>query len=263
MNLQKPIRWKRKINSLLWRIINWLENNNNTNFETNGEKYFLEQLFPAFSKQENNCLLDVGAHEGAWAITAEKILQKQNIPHTIHLFEPMRQTFEKLKQTIPQNNSHFILNNLGASDHTQEQEIFYDRQGSTLASLHPRNLAQNTVLQTDNIQLIRLDEYIENQKINHIQLLKIDVEGHEKAVLEGLGQYLNPTFIDAIQFEYGATTRDANYSLLQLYQLLEKKQFILAKLMPQRIEKRPYELRLEHFNYANYVALSPKMILKP
>ena len=43
-----------------------------------------------------------------------------------------------------------------------------------------------------NVQVKRLDEYIKNDKnINQIDLLKIDTQGYELEILEGLGTELN------------------------------------------------------------------------
>ncbi len=72
---------------------------------------------------------------------------------------------------------------------------------------------------------MRADEYIEKNKIKHISFIKIDVEGHELKVLEGLGNYLNADFIDYIQFEYGGANLDSHSSLLEIYEVLEKSNF--------------------------------------
>ena len=61
-----------------------------------------------------------------------------------------------------------------------------------------------------------------------------------------------------IQFEYGGTTLDAGTSLRDLYRLLSDRGYRLAKLYPDALEIRPYRPWMEHFSYANYVALSPR-----
>jgi hypothetical protein len=48
------------------------------------------------------------------------------------------------------------------------------------------------------IDIVRLDTFIKQNNIQHIDLMKIDVETHEPQVLEGMGGYLKkfqPTFI--------------------------------------------------------------------
>jgi len=39
-------------------------------------------------------------------------------------------------------------------------------------------------------------KYIDQKEIPHIDLLKVDVEGHELSVFEGFGKYLSGDFID-------------------------------------------------------------------
>lgn len=64
----KPSRFKRAIRYKLMGIFNRIENNNDCNFETNGEKIFLENLFVEFSKdkERKRVLFDVGANIGKY-----------------------------------------------------------------------------------------------------------------------------------------------------------------------------------------------------
>ncbi len=90
--------------------------------------------------------------------------------------------------------------------------------------------------------------------------MKVDVEGHEMNVLTGLSSYLVENFIDFIQFEYGGTNLDSHTSLMELYELLEKSGFYVAKVMPCGLEIRTYQPWMDNFQYANYVAISKKIM---
>src|SRR5262249_29672132 len=90
-----------------------------------------------------------------------------------------------------------------------------------------------------------------------IDLLKLDVEGSELAALQGLAGRLRPDVVDAIQFEYGGTALDAGTTLRDSYRLLTGHGYVLAKLFPRALEVRSYRPWMEHYAYANYVALSP------
>jgi hypothetical protein len=91
-------------------------------------------------------------------------------------------------------------------------------------------------------------------------LLKLDIEGFELAALRGAGERLTPQFIDVVQFEYGGTTMDAGATLRDLYGLLEVRGYAVAKLFPSAVEVRKYATWMEHYAYANYVALSPRWL---
>jgi hypothetical protein len=63
---------------------------------------------------------------------------------------------------------------------------------------------------------------------------------------------------DIIQFEYGGTTLDAGVSLRQIVEWLARKNYRIAKLFPHALELRNYSEWMENYDYANYVALSPR-----
>ena len=157
-----------------------------------------------------------------------------------------------------------FLNNFGASDKNCEATIFYDKEQSGLASLYRRNLnAYNLELsKSESIKLKRLDNYIDEKSISHIDFIKIDIEGHELRAFEGFGKYLNGNFVDYIQFEYGGANLDSHTSLMELYNFLENRGFKIAKVMKNGLEIRKYSPFMDNFNYANYVAISDKVLGK-
>ena len=116
--------------------------------------------------------------------------------------------------------------------------------------------------QSETVQTIRLDSYIKAKRITHIHLLKIDIEGHEIAAFEGMGEYLSGDFVDFIQFEYGGANLDSKTSLMDLYALFESRGFVVGKLMPRGVELRAYKAWMENFQYANYVAISRPLAQK-
>lgn len=162
------------------------------------------------------------------------------------------------------NKANFRLNNFGVSDKNTVATIYYDKEQSGLASLYQRNLeSYNLELnQSEQIFLKRMDDYIEKNNIQHIDFVKIDIEGHELKAFEGFGKYLDGEFIDYIQFEYGGCNLDSHTSLMNLYKFLELRGFSIAKMMPKGLEIRIYSPLMDNFNYANYVAISRKHILK-
>jgi hypothetical protein len=141
-------------------------------------------------------------------------------------------------------------------------EIYYDSEGSGLASMYNRNLKAigKELKIKELIKTQRLDDYIKNANINHIDFLKVDVEGHEKAVFEGMGGFLNPDFIDYIQFEYGGANLDSMTSLIDLYEILESRGFLIAKILSDALHIRNYSSFLDNFEYSNFVAISKRLI---
>jgi len=115
--------------------------------------------------------------------------------------------------------------------------------------------------QVDNDSLRRktgliLDSYFSAARVKHVHLLKLDVEGAEFRALTGLGEYLDPEFLDFVQFEYGGANLDARIPLKAFFELFEAKGFVVARLLPTGLQVRAYRSWMDNYAYANYVAIS-------
>lgn len=258
---------RNKFRSLVLRIFCYLENNNNADFLTNGESFFLDNLFDYFGKNcrdhEKVILFDIGANVGKYTQVLLGKSTHLNNKVKIHLFEPTHACFDILQKKF----SHFdqvVLNKKAVSNKFKTAEIFYDEQKSGLASFYKRNLNAYSIQmnQSESVDAIRLDSYINEKNIEHIHFLKIDIEGHESEALEGAGAYLSGDFIDFLQFEYGGANLDSHTNLMDIYDFFEKAGFVLAKVMPKGLNIRPYKPWMDNFQYANYVAVSAKIIGK-
>ena len=240
-----------------------IENNNNCDFETNGEKLFLRNLFKEFSRENEGTktIFDVGANIGKYSQMLMDFAEQYNVSVDIHTFEPTVGCFEILKDRFG-TCSKISLNRKGLSDTESKCFIYYDREQSGLASLYKRDLRYCNIelSESEEIETICAEKYIDQKQIAHINYLKIDVEGHELKAFEGFGKYLSGYFIDYIQFEYGGANLDSHTSLMELYTYLGGRGFKIAKLLPKGLEIRAYNPDMENFRYANYVAISNRML---
>jgi FkbM family methyltransferase len=255
MNKFKTPAFLSRLRSILFTLFNRLENNNNADFHTNGEKHFLNDFIHTL--HGDIVLFDVGANVGGYSKILIDLCKQHHLHYTLHLFEPTQSCFATLKQLFT-SEERIHLNNVGVSDARLSTEIFYDAEQSGFASLYKRDQSLMNVQmnKSETISLVRLDEYISQNNIQRIDFLKIDIEGHELAAFRGLGKYLNGDFIKAIQFEYGGSNLDSGTTLRQLYHELENGGFTIFKVMKKGIEQRTYRLSMENYQYANYVALS-------
>lgn len=225
MNLKQRIR--RKIVSKLDKLRNFLENENNSNILTNGEAHFLH-LFRNFSKNKKVTVVDVGSASGDY-----------------HSLIPEAEVFAF------DGRQNFLVSDINGSCK------FYIRdRAPELSSVNRLSYLDDKYgpVTEKEVSTKRLDTLIEENQIKHISLLKIDVEGHELHVINGLGRYLRNDFIDFVQFERGNSEADCR--LKDLYGLFESKGFSIYKIYRRSIEKIPYMSSNENLNYANYVAVS-------
>ncbi|RRD66105.1 FkbM family methyltransferase [Fretibacterium sp. OH1220_COT-178] len=240
------------LKKVAWRLYAWAENLNDCNFESNGEGYFLSHL-PFEEQKEPFIFFDVGANMGKYS----QMLLKQFPDAEGHLFEPLPSCAAELRDVFIDNKTVHI-NEAAVSDEEETRSLWFADPQNTLASFYRRDPAScgvdaNSFLE---VKTITLESYIKSHGIKHIHLLKVDVEGHELKVLEGLGGFLRPDFIDLIQFEYGGAGIDSMTSLRSLYRLFESRGFIVCKLMPKGLCRRCYYPVMDNFQYSNYVAVS-------
>jgi FkbM family methyltransferase len=256
---------QRKLRSLALRLFYAVENNGDADFETNGERVFFNNLFALLTSNTAGDLIlfDVGANVGKYS---QMILDKSkmsNVNIRLHLFEPTSSSFEVIKEKFSGINQ-IILNRKAVSEIDGEAEIFFDRACSRWASLYKRNLSAFSVemKRSEVVETIRLESYIERNGIKHINFIKLDIEGHEIAALKGVGRYLDHSFIDFIQFEYGGANLDSHTNLMELFALFESAGFVVAKVMPKGLDPRTYQPWMDNFQYANYVAISKNVTHK-
>ncbi|MGK7931022.1 MAG: FkbM family methyltransferase [Microcystaceae cyanobacterium] len=265
LKIKKQSYWRKVIQSLLLKGLTKLENNNNADLISNGEEHFINQYFDFLNKSDSDPIVvfDVGANVGDYSDLVSQKLSSLKLAYKIHLFEPTQDCYDILQQKFSDYQSIFV-NHFGCSDAEESRTIYYDQKRSGLASLYHRNLRSYALElnQTEQVYLQRLDTHIAKYSVTKIDLLKIDVEGHELSVLQGLGKHLNPDFINTIQFEYGGANLDSKTSLLELYTCLSNSGFVLTKIMPTFLEIREYRPHMENFQYANYLAVSPRIIDK-
>lgn len=259
ISFQKENPLLEKIKNILFTINNRFDNNNNPDIDTNGESKFLDRFLTSFDK--GITVFDVGANIGHYSEIIVNRCSHINLNYEIHLFEPTKSCFAELTGKFG-NNPNLYLNNFGVSDKDGSSTIFYDAEKSGFASLYQRNLQHENITMNNHEEIIikRLDGYIDEKKTSHIDLLKIDIEGHELCAFKGLGRYLNSGFITAIQFEYGGANLDSHTSLKDFYSVLEPAGFEIYKIMKNGLEKKNYTGRIENFQYANFVALSKEFI---
>jgi FkbM family methyltransferase len=257
----KPISFfQRSLKGVLSRILEFIENNNNADFYSNGESDFVESVFQSYKNQAIN-IFDVGGNNGSYVSIIIKNAAKYSVNYKIHVFEPVKASYAILKEKYG-SNPNVILNNFGLSDNNGEQVIYLNKEGSSLASLYPRDLQQYNISMDmkEVVVLKKLADYVDETKIDKIHFLKIDIEGHELSAFNGFGKYLSPEFIPLIQFEYGGANIDSKVFLKDLYKVLEAKGYCLCKIKKGFLEKRKYNAKMENFQYANYVALNNSLI---
>jgi FkbM family methyltransferase len=116
------------------------------------------------------------------------------------------------------------LNNMALGKALGQAELYSERDGSVLASLSKRRLDHFDIdfKYSETIKVDTVDHYCAEHNIQHIDLLKLDVEGHELDVLNGATKLLQGKSIEMISFEFGSCNLDSRIFFQDLYYFLKE-----------------------------------------
>jgi len=218
---------------------------NNADMEINGEVNALRKLLECGNESPE--VYDVGANRGQWCEAVLRIRPKARV----HCFEPSRRAFEQLiGRGFPPN---VVYNAIGMGERDGTLELHVDPNCLELSSVY-RAGAANDGLDTEQVRIGTVSSYSKEHAVAFIDFLKIDVEGHEFAVLRGAAEMLAEKRIRFVQFEYGSRYINARVFLKDVIAFVRKFDYSLYKITP--CECRPildYTPRLERFENANYL----------
>jgi len=225
-----------------------------SNVNNSGEAAVLKYLLQKSDPEKLLCIFDVGANKGQFLGLVTENLRQQ--PHVTHCFEPGLTTFNILTGAVAKKTP-VILNNFALSKARGKSTLYYDKAGSGLASLTKRDLSHvNKPFESSEDVLVEtLDAYCEKNNIAFIDLLKIDVEGHELDVLSGANDMLRHGKIGLITFEFGGCNIDTRTFIKDFFMLFDSLDMQLNKITPSGyiypIEN--YTEIQEQFSTANYL----------
>jgi FkbM family methyltransferase len=148
-------------------------------------------------------IFDVGANIGQTATCFA-----DHFPGSaIYSFEPVEETFKLLQKKVTGSAQiHCFQLGLGARSGTRSMYTCRDYNG--LATLQHQAVSDSHFDRMEQVIITTGAEFCDAQQISAIDLLKIDVEGHELAVLEGFGARLRND-VKMIYAETGFDRADA------------------------------------------------------
>ncbi len=142
------------------------------------------KLWSELSKVSNT-ILDVGANTGLYSLTS-KALNKNS---KVIVFEPVERNFEKLIRNIQLNRMDIVAEKVALSSKSGTSYLYdYDQDLVYAATLEP-HAEESAYSKKYLVNVTTIDQYVSENKISKIDLIKIDVETHEPDVLVGYSEY--------------------------------------------------------------------------
>jgi FkbM family methyltransferase len=165
-------------------------------------------------------ILDVGANVGDVAEAA--LLSYPNAK--VICFEPVSDTFQMLQSRLQPHpgRAYFYKSALSDRAGTEEINITSFHGANSLepqAKLHQDLNPHVRELRKEKIDLVRLDDVAGSFPVDKIDILKIDVEGHEVPVLKG-GRNFIANNVDVVIIEI-SLMRDASFENQALFEIFD------------------------------------------
>ena len=169
-------------------------------------------------------IFDIGASNGSWSAKIHDVFPKA----TFHLFEPLAflPSYQEVLQWVMQNHPEFTMHRvaLGTENKRVDMRIKADGYSSTTLEFeHPD-------FQRQSVDQRKLDDYVAEFSLPLPDLIKLDVQGAELAILSQAPQCLNHAelvFAETwLKRGYGVQTP----YITELIEFLEKYDYRLAEL---------------------------------
>lgn len=128
---------------------------------------------------KDSVVIDVGANIGYYTLLLAKVCKK------VYAFEPDKNCFEILKKNIDENKlKNVVLFNLAVSDKKEKAEFIIDKENLGNSRIQTPQSSGQLPLTGEHKTILceSLDNFIKNEKVD---LIKIDVQGHEPKVILG------------------------------------------------------------------------------
>jgi FkbM family methyltransferase len=227
---------------------------------SSGEHAIIGRLGQTGLGHQPLCIFDVGANKGQFLGLIERGMQGSSFH--VHAFEPGRSAFQILHEDFG-DHPGVTLNRAGLGNQSGEADLFYDQPGSVLASLSRRELDHFGIAfkYSEKVAIDTLDEYCSRKQIGRIDLLKLDVEGHELDVLQGGKRMFAERRVGMATFEFGGCNIDSRTYLRDFHHFFRDHGMnAIYRIAPSGalVLMGPYREAHEQFGTTNFLVMQGK-----
>jgi FkbM family methyltransferase len=157
--------------------------------------------------RKGDVVLDIGANIGYYTLIAARKIGAEG---RVYAFEPEPANFELLKKNVKLNNYRNVV---------LENKAVSNKNGTSKLYIHPTSTGGHSLTQKSDVQIqvetVTVDSYFE--KMERIDLVKMDIEGAETLVIQGMSDVLRKNKQLKIIMEFDLkTVRHAGFTLRQL-----------------------------------------------
>ena len=176
--------------------------------------------------------VDLGANLGVFTLLGAKLVRPNG---RVYAFEPEPANYSLLGKNIQANgyDDTVLAAPYAISDQSGEATLFLAKYGTSTATLHRRARVE---IEKEKVSCITLDAFFRELGWPPVDLIKMDIEGNERAALAGMTEIVrrNPSLKLVVEFA-SATMRAANVSPEELFAALETCGFSRFSLVDQAV----------------------------
>ena len=190
-----------------------------------------ERIVKFIDNKNVKIVVDIGAHKGEFL----KHIKKIKSIRKVYSLEPQKKVYRELLKEI--DNKKFFAYNIAISNRNGKQKMQINdfSMTSTLSKVNENSIyykIKNLIIgnKKKNFEYIKtekLDLFTKKRKLNKIDLLKVDTEGHELNVVKSGLKTLKKTKYLLIEFRQNDLY--LNYSSQALHKIVLKNNFKLIK----------------------------------
>jgi len=155
-------------------------------------------------EKKNPIIFDIGGNIGQ---SISRFKKNFNDP-IIHSFEPNKNVFDIMVNNF-KNDKKVFCNNYALGDKNEEKNFNITNMSgkSSFYKVNPDTSRikiekyKPSILKTEKVKIIKLDDYIEEKKIDYVDFMKIDAQLYEDKILQGSLKSLQNNRIKILQVE--------------------------------------------------------------
>ena len=175
------------------------------------QEIYIQKIYePFFVGKRDAICLDLGLNIGLWSIYASRYSS------AVYAFEPASAIYQIALQNLKENGVTNVKAFQKAISNEDGKATFYHSTNETMFSMNP---AVSNVKEKEEVETIRLDTFVKEQKIEHIDFAKVDIEGTESKLFTSESFKNIVPILDCMVYEYH--TWDASNPSILNHGLLE------------------------------------------
>lgn len=207
----------------------------------------------------NSKIFDVGANTGEYTKEIQVINENFKKEILYYSFEPNPKIFSVLQEKY-KSNSSVIATNVALSNEANRDLKFYCYNNDVLSSFYKPDYSRgNNIYSEIIIKTETLENFCLLNKINEIDFLKVDTEGHDYFILLGSKTMIDNKQIKFIQFEFSDMNIISKTTFKDFWDLLSENYIIYRECKDGLYELKSYNtLNCEIYYPNNFLAEAKK-----